>query len=130
MDVIERLVDAMNDHDPDAVADFVTEDYRSEAPLHPARDFTGREQVRRNWTALFESTPDLTVELLRSAVEGDVVWTETHLYGEQTDGSSLDMRGVSIWGIRGDRIEWGRIYFEPVQADETTWEEVVSVEED
>ena len=45
------------------------------------------------------------------------------MYGTRTDGTDLDQRGVM--GIPEERIEWGRIYLEPVRADEeTTWEEV------
>jgi hypothetical protein len=53
-EVIERLARAMNDHDPDAMAACVREGYRSEQPLHPDRRFTGRDQLRKNWSEIFE----------------------------------------------------------------------------
>ena len=31
------------------------------------------------------------------------------------DGTRLDMRGVTIFGIRDDRILWGRLYLEDVE---------------
>lgn len=123
-DVIERMVEAENSHDADRVAELVAEDYRSETPTHPERNFTGREQVRQNWKAVFESTPDLEAELLRSSVDGGTAWTEWHLTGTQTDGTELDMRGVGIFGVEDGLVQWGRIYMEPVQkGGDVTWEE-------
>jgi ketosteroid isomerase-like protein len=55
--VSERLVQAMNAHDLDAQVACFREDYRSEQPAHPARTFTGREQVRQNWSKLLRVQP-------------------------------------------------------------------------
>lgn len=115
----------MNRHDLDAFLERFDPEYRSETPAHPARSFTGREQVRRNWSAIFESTPDFRADLLRMSVDGETVWTEWYMYGTRTDGTEFDQRGVIVMGIPEDRIEWGRIYLEPVRTDEdATWEEV------
>lgn len=47
------------------------------------------------------------------------------MYGTRTDGTDLDHRGVIVMGIPEERIEWDRIYPEPVRTDEdATWEEV------
>ena len=73
--LVERLRDATNSHDPDGVAACFTPDYCSETPLHPARSFTGRDQVRRNQEKIFTFVPDLTAELLRSTVDGTTIWT-------------------------------------------------------
>lgn len=129
-ELIERIVEAENSHDADRVAALVAEDYRSETPTHPERNFTGREQVRRNWQAVFESTPDFSADLLRSTADGDTLWTEWHLTGTQTDGTELDMRGVAIWGVEDGLLQWGRIYTEPVErTDDVTWEEFYAVDE-
>ena len=34
------------------------DDYLSKQPAHPDRNFTGTEQVLKNWTALFRAVPD------------------------------------------------------------------------
>lgn len=129
-DLLERIVEAENSHDAEQVAALVAEDYRSETPAHPERNFTGREQVRQNWQAVFENTPDLSAELLRSTVDDDTLWTEWHLTGTQTDGTQLDMRGVAIWGVEKEVLQWGRIYMEPVDQGGETWEEFYTVAED
>lgn len=57
--VLERLLDATNAHDLDALTDCFAVDYANETPAHPDRSFTVREQVRRNWTQIFTGVPDL-----------------------------------------------------------------------
>jgi ketosteroid isomerase-like protein len=117
MRLVGRLRDATNNHDPDGVAACFTSDYRSETPLHPARSFTGRDQVRRNQEKIFTFVPDLTAELLRSAVDGTTIWTEWEHRGTRRDGSSHHMRGTIILGMRDGLACWGRFYLEPVGAD-------------
>ena len=114
-DVVDRLVAATNAHDVDAMMACVEEDYRSEQPLHPQAGFGGREQVGRNWSLLFEEVPDLALDVLRSAIRGEEVWTEIHVHGRKNDGSPFDYRGMAVWGVRGDRIAWARLYFETVE---------------
>lgn len=128
--LIERIVEAENSQDADQVAALVAEDYRSETPIHPERNFTGREQVRQNWQAVFENTSDFNAELLRWTANGDTLWTEWHLTGTQTDGTELDMRGVGIWGVEDGLLQWGRIYMEPVtETEDVTWEEFYTADE-
>jgi ketosteroid isomerase-like protein len=110
-----RLCRATNDHDlPGLVACFAP-GYRNLTPAHPQRGFTGREQVRRNWEQIFAAVPDLTAEILSSAVDGDTAWTEWEHRGTRPDGSQHLMRGVVIFGVAGSLAEWARFYLEPVQ---------------
>jgi ketosteroid isomerase-like protein len=114
-EVIERLARATNKHDVDGMVECVHEDYASEQPLHPEWNFTGRGQMRKNWSGIFADVPDLKAELIRSAVSGDEVWTEWLMDGTRTDGSPFEYRGMAVWGTRGDLIAWGRLYFGVVQ---------------
>src|SRR6478735_899324 len=91
--VVDRLERATNAHDVEAVASCFAEDYENETPAHPARGFQGRAQVRRNWEQIFASVPDLHVEIVRSSVDGDHVWTEWDMAGTRLDGSAHRMRG-------------------------------------
>jgi ketosteroid isomerase-like protein len=113
--VIERLQAAQNQHDLEAFLDCIAPDYQSEQPLHPDSAFRGREQVRKNWSAIFGGVPDFHAELVRSATYGDTAWSEWHWSGTRGDGTRLEMRGVTIFGVRDNRIVWGRLYMEPVQ---------------
>jgi ketosteroid isomerase-like protein len=113
--VIERLQTAQNQHDLAAFLACIDPDYQSEQPVHPDSAFQGSEQVRKNWAAIFSGVPDFRSELLCSAVEGETGWAEWHWSGTHTDGKPLQMRGVTIFGVRDERIVWGRLYMEPVQ---------------
>ena len=113
--VVERLNAAMNAHDLEAFLASFQEDYESEQPAHPDRAFQGREQVRSNWSAIFDGVPDFRSQLLGSAVDGDTIWSEWHWQGTQSDGTPLDMVGVIVCGVSEGRISWARLYIEPVE---------------
>jgi ketosteroid isomerase-like protein len=114
-EVVVRLHHAMNRHDLKAFLDCFDPDYRSEQPVHPKRGFGGREQVERNWSALFDGIPDFHAELLATAAEGDTLWSEWHWIGTRTGEAPLEMRGVTLFRIEGGRIVSGRLYMEEVE---------------
>jgi ketosteroid isomerase-like protein len=113
--VIERLQTAQNQHDLEAFLDCIDPDYQSEQPIHPHSAFRGRQQVRKNWSAIFSSIADFRSEILRTITDGDTAWTEWHWSGTHEDGKRFEMRGVTIFGVQDNRIVWGRLYMEPVE---------------
>jgi len=125
--VIERLTRATNDHDIDALVACFAIGYVNETPAHPLRGFTGREQVRQNWTQIFTAVPDIVVEVtswgedsVSVAVEPpgsgcDVLWTEWKMGGSRRDGTAHRMAGVVIFVVAGDEITAARFYLEPVE---------------
>jgi ketosteroid isomerase-like protein len=115
--LVNRLCAATNAHDLEGVVGCFAEDYRNETPIHPARGFVGREQVRRNWEQIFAFVPDVSAKVLSCCVAGDTVWTEWEHTGTRGDGSSHLMRGVIIFGVRGGLVSSARFYLEPVDAD-------------
>jgi ketosteroid isomerase-like protein len=70
-------------HDAGAIAACLTEDCRFELPNHPARSFTGRERARQNWTMIFDSVPDLELDLLVDYVDRAESSIGEHLAGLQ-----------------------------------------------
>jgi limonene-1,2-epoxide hydrolase len=115
VNVLERLHSAMNQHDLEAFLACIDPDYRSEQPAHPNRGFGGRDQVEKNWRAMFEGIPDFHAELLASATEGDTLWSEWHWTGTRADEAPLDIRGVTLFGIENGRVVSGRLYMEEVE---------------
>lgn len=111
---IDRLRDAINSGDPARVADCFTDDYRAEVPHHPDQSFVGSERVLTNWTAIFNTTPHLTAEVLRTAVSGAEIWAEWKMSGVTTAGDSVTFAGPAVVTIRGDRINWSRFYLDRV----------------
>ena len=112
--LVDRLVRATNAHDLDALVDCFAVDYRNETPVHPARGFTGREQVRGNWRQIFDGVPDVRATVVGSAVAGDTIWTEWEMTGTRRDGSAHLMRGVILFGVASGRASWARFYLGPV----------------
>ena len=113
--VVERLLEAINAHDLEAMVACFADDYLNEWPAHPQRGFQGRAQVRTNWSQLFAGVPNLQARLPRMAVDGDTVWTEWDISGTRGDGTAFLMRGVSIFGVADGRLAWVRFYLEPVE---------------
>jgi ketosteroid isomerase-like protein len=114
--LVERLQQAVNEHDLDAVVACFAADYRNETPVHPERGFVGREQVRTNWHRIFAGLPDVTASVLRTAVDGPTAWSEWELAGTRPDGATQLLRGVIIFGAEGTELSWARFYLEPVEA--------------
>lgn len=115
--VVERLNAAMNAHDIEAFVACFDEDYDSEQPAHPDRAFRGRDQVRRNWSAIFDGVADFRSELMTAGATGAVEWSEWRWRGTQADGGALDMAGVIVCGVRDGRIRWARLYVEEVDRE-------------
>lgn len=114
--VTQRLQQALNAHDLEALLACFAPDFQGEQPLHPDRAFQGPDLVLKNWSIIFQDVPDFQAEVLCSAVAGNAAWTEWYYSGTRRNGIPLDMRGVAILGIEADRIKWARLYIEPVQA--------------
>ena len=122
---IDRLLRAINDHDLEALVACFAEDYENETPAHPARGFRGKAQVRRNWEQMFAFVPDLRAEVTRSAVAGNVIWTEWEMTGTRRDGSAHCMRGVVILDVRDGVARRARFYLEPVDLSDMTVDDAV-----
>lgn len=113
----ERLIEATNRHDPARLAECFASGFVSETPVHPARSFTGPEQVRHNWSQIFGAVPDLEAVPLRRVVDGDTVWIEWEMRGRLLDASRHLVRGVTIFGVQEGRFAWVRFYLEPVEEE-------------
>src|SRR6266576_3300446 len=127
--MVERLTEAVNSHDLEALTRCFSLDYRNETPAHPASGFRGRAQVHRNWEQIFAAVPDITAEV-RSIADEDTVWSEWEMRGTRRDGSLHLMRGVVIFGVERGEATWARFYLEPVEegggdVDETIRRNVV-----
>jgi ketosteroid isomerase-like protein len=111
---IEQLEQATNAHDLEALVACFAVDYRNETPLHPARGFVGRDQVRTNWELIFAFVPDVQSRVLHQVVDGDTIWSEWEMTGTRADGTAHHLRGVILFGVDGGMARWARFYLEPV----------------
>lgn len=113
--MVERLVHATNAHDVETLVACFAPDYDNETPAHPERGFTGRDQVRKNWTQIFAAIPDLVTEVTALAIDGDTIWTEWEHRGTRPDGTPHILRGVVIFDVTEGLAQRARFYLEPVQ---------------
>lgn len=111
--MVERLRQATNDHDLEALANCFAADYRNDTPVHPARGFQGRAQVRKNWEQIFAAVPDIVAEV-RWIAKDHEVWSEWAMRGTRRDGAAHVMRGVVIFGVEQGVASWARFYLEPL----------------
>jgi len=108
--LVERYVEMLNDHNPDAVDDFVAVDYIN----HNALVEDGREANRDFWAGFFAAFPDMVGTMEDLVVAGDRVvgrftYRGTHLgplYGVPATGNPIEMRSIDIWRIEnGEFVE-------------------------
>lgn len=111
---LTRLVEATNDHDVEGIVSCFSDEYVNVAPCHPARGFTGREQVRRNWTTILGAVPDLVAQVGDFVEDGDRIWSEWEMRGTRRDGQPHLMRGVLVFTVRDGLATHLRFFLEPV----------------
>lgn len=126
--MVQRLERATTAHDLDRLVDCFALDYVNVTPVHPARGFTGRDQVRSNWQQIFAAVPDLKAELLGCAATGDTAWSEWEMSGTRRDGAPHLMRGVILFGVSNGRADWARFYLEVVQHDDESIDSAVTAQ--
>jgi ketosteroid isomerase-like protein len=117
--VIERLAEAINRHDLEAIMACFADDVDAAQPIHPERNFVGADQMRANWAITLENLIDLRAEVMRCSADGDTVWLEWCWRARRPDGSPFVRAGVAIHGIKDDRISWVRLYMELIVGDAT-----------
>ena len=113
--VVERLHRAMNEHNVDALVECFDPLHHTEQPLHPNKGYRGRDKVHKEWSQIFSRLTDFHAKLIRIASDQDTVWAEWHWTGTPRDKTRVDMLGVTIFGVRENRIIWARAYMEPLQ---------------
>jgi steroid delta-isomerase-like uncharacterized protein len=106
----ERFLAMLNDHNPDAVDDFVSVDYIN----HNAFVEDGREANRIFWADFFTALPDIAATMEDLVVAGDrvvgrFIYRGTHLgplYGIPATGNPIEMRSIDIWRVEnGEFVE-------------------------
>ena len=123
--VVDRLLEATNAHNLDALVGCFAGDYVNETPAHPARGFQGNNQVRKNWEQIFASVPDLKAAILDRAISGDNAWTEWDMRGTRGDGTAHHLAGVIVFGVRDGQIASTRFFLEPVDESKVNVDQAV-----
>jgi ketosteroid isomerase-like protein len=107
IETLERVLDAFNAHDLDAVMSFFTDDCVLEMPRGPepwGRRLAGREQVREGLASRFAGIPDVHYGDERHWLAGDRGCSEWLLTGTSAQGEQIAVRGCDLFEFRDGKI--------------------------
>ncbi len=118
VETLQRMVDASNAHDLDAVMSFFTNDPVLELPRGPhpwGQRFEGPEEVRAGLASRFAGIPDVHYGDDRHWVSGNRGCSEWLLTGTTVQGVRLEVRGCDLWEFEGDKIARKDSYWKLVE---------------
>jgi ketosteroid isomerase-like protein len=107
VETLERVVDAFNAHDLDAVMSFFADDPVLELPRGPhpwGQRFEGLEEVRAGLASRFAGIPDVHYGEDRHWVSGNRGCSKWLLTGTTVQGVRIEVRGCDLWEFDGDKI--------------------------
>ena len=108
VETLQRLVDAFNAHDLDAVMRFFTDDCVGQR-------FQGWEAVRSGLASRFVGIPDVHYGDDRHWVNGDRGCSEWLLTGTTAKGEQVEVRGCDLFEFRGGKIARKDSYWKLVE---------------
>ncbi len=105
LDVVRRFNDAINRHDPAAVAALLTDDtvFENTAPAPDGTRLVGKAAVAAYWERWFVNNPDAKFDAEDVVVAGDrctVQW----VYRKMRDGKPWHLRGMDLLTVRDGKI--------------------------
>src|SRR5918999_4965077 len=120
--VMDRLADALQSHDADAIAACFAEDGEIVDPFGTTR---GRQEIAEYWRKNFEAFPDLRLTVERTYESGDTAIDEWTFTGTQTGpivtpegqeipatGRQVQMSGADFATVAGGLVTSNRAYFD------------------
>jgi len=107
VETLERILEAFNRHDRDAIMEYFSDDCFFDFPRGPepwGHRFIGKDQVREALAGRFKGIPDVHYGDDRHWVAGDRGVSEWTLTGTTTSGVSLKVRGCDLWEFRNGKV--------------------------
>ena len=107
VETLERILEAFNRHDRDAIMEYFSDDCFFDFPRGPepwGQRFIGKDQVRQALAGRFKGIPDVHYGDDRHWVAGDRGVSEWTLTGTTTSGVSLKVRGCDLWEFRNGKV--------------------------
>jgi len=110
-ELLQRLLDAMNAHDPDAVVSLMADEVSFWEPTYPEPRI-GRDFVRQEMAGFFAMLPDIQFQFETVAGEADAVMCEFS-YAATYEGRAVRLRECSVSRLDGEgRFAEVRVYFD------------------
>ena len=107
-DFLQSFADAFNAHDSKAIMAHMTEDCVFEASAGPDFDgqkFTGQNQVRKAFEAVFVTFPDAHWGNPKHFISGDRGFSEWIFTGTTADGTEVEVTGCDLFTFKNGKIE-------------------------
>ena len=106
LETIQRINDAFNRHDVDAVMAAMTEDcvFENTYPPPDGEHYEGHAAVRAFWERFFSSSPHAVFEAEETFACGDrcvVRWLYRWI---EADGKAGHIRGVDVFRVRAGKV--------------------------
>ena len=105
--VLEKLLDAFNRHDLDAIMGYFADDATFDMPRGPepwGRRWVGKEQVRKGLKSRFTGIPDVHYSDARHWVCGDEFGVTDWTLTGTTTGIALNVRGCDHYTFRDGNV--------------------------
>jgi ketosteroid isomerase-like protein len=118
VETLQRLLDAFNAHDLDAVMSFFADDCVLEMPRGPepwGRRLQGRDGVREGLASRFAGIPDVHYGEDRHWMSGNRGRSEWLLTGTTVDGERIAVRGCDLFEFEGGTITRKDSYWKIVE---------------
>ena len=105
LEVVTRFNDAINRHDPAAVAALLTDDtvFENTGPAPDGTRIVGKAAVAAFWEKWFVANPDARFEAEETIVSGDRC-TVRWVYRKTRDGKPWHLRGIDVFTVRDGKI--------------------------
>ena len=104
---MQRLLDAFNRHDLDAIMELFDEEATLDMPRGPhpwGQRFLGKAQVREGLAGRFKGLPDVHYANDRHFVSGNMGFSEWTLTGTTPTGARIEVRGTDHYEFRDGRV--------------------------
>jgi ketosteroid isomerase-like protein len=105
VEVLQRVFDAFNRHDLDAILACFAEECTFDSPRGPdpwGQRFGGRDEVRRGLQARFEGMPDVRYDDGEHFACGSRGVSEWTIRGTTVAGDAVEVRGCDLWTFGRD----------------------------
>ena len=118
VEMLERVLDAFNRHDVDAIMEFFADDCVFETPRGPdpwGRRLVGKDEVRKGFEARFAGIPDIRYEDDDHWVAGSSGASRWTIRGTDTAGNRVEVQGCDLFEFRDGKITRKDSYWKLVE---------------
>ena len=105
--LLDGFAKAFNEHDPDKILSYMTDDCVFEVSAGPDADgekFVGKEAVKKAFEDVFKTFPDAKWSNVRHFVSGNRAVSEWTFTGTKQDGSKVEVTGCDLFTFVNGKI--------------------------